>query len=128
MTYLAYMPLAIIVTAILIRVVRMVIIFHWFPRYDRYLELTKRRKTISAIRKSINACHWIMIESTLKKWRSESNRKRSQVEYDIDGMFSTDCFIRLGKNEICILRTSSLDCDYYISVSGQGIVVCNTGV
>lgn len=127
MIYLAYMPLAIIVITVLIRVVRMVIIFFYFPRYDRYLELIERRKIIGKIRKSINPCHWDMIESTLKQWRLESSKKRSHVEYDLDGMFSTDCYIRLGKNQIYILRTSSLDSDYYISVSGKGVVCVNPG-
>lgn len=122
MIYLAYMPLAIIVIAVLIRVVRMVIIFFYFPRYDRYLELTERRKIIDVIRKSVNSCHWNLIESTLKQWRLKSNKKRSQVEYDIEGLFSSDIYIRLGRNEICILRTNLEETDYYISFTYDGKV------
>lgn len=122
MIYLAYIPLAIIVIAVLIRVVRMGIIFFYFPRYDRYLELTERRKIIGVIRKSVNSCHWNLIESTLKQWRLKSNKKRSQVEYDIEGLFSSDIYIRLGRNEICILRTNLEETDYYISFTYDGKV------
>jgi hypothetical protein len=110
------------VITVLIRVIRMVIIFFYFPRYDRYLELTERRKIIGEIRKSINPCHWGMIESTLKQWRLDSNKKRSHVEYDVEGLLSSDIYIRLGRNEICILRTNSEETDYYISFTYDGKV------